>query len=103
MQPAFGQERVARLVPTLVSVIERRAECWERSCRDGVTVEMEAEMLRQRLPCHTAAILGSIRTYPGFRDGVVVVVAPAALAPKRIFLSWARKRLKQTLNGGRAL
>jgi cytochrome P450 len=45
MQPAFGHERVAQLVPTLVAVIERRAERWERACRSGAVVEMEAEMM----------------------------------------------------------
>jgi cytochrome P450 len=45
MQPAFGQERVARLVPTLVDVIERRAQRWERPSREGAVVEMEAEMM----------------------------------------------------------
>lgn len=44
-RPAFGQERVARLVPTLVGVIERRAERWEQACGRGGVVEMEAEMM----------------------------------------------------------
>lgn len=45
MRPAFGPERVARLVPTLVGVIEQRTERWERACGRGVVVEMEAEMM----------------------------------------------------------
>jgi cytochrome P450 len=56
MQPAFGHDRVARLVPTLTDVVDRRANAWQARV-DGngdATVDMDVEMMSLTLDliCH---------------------------------------------------
>jgi len=83
MQPAFRPDRIARLAPVLVDVIERRAERWERLCRSGAAIEMETEMMSLTLDLicramftvglgddeldHTAAAFGLVLRHLGLR------------------------------------